>query len=88
MAAAGASFLLFAVGAIIPVFPFLFAGGLVGVTASLAASGVGLFSLGAATTLLTGRSALFAGTRSLAIGLAAAAVTFGVGKLLGISLAG
>ena len=88
MAAAGASFLLFALGAIIPVFPFIFAGGLVGVAASLAASGIGLFLLGAATTLLTGRSALFAGTRSLAIGLAAAAVTFGVGKLLGISLSG
>jgi len=39
-------------------------------------------------TLFTGRGALFSGARQLLIGLAAAALTFGLGKLLGPALAG
>lgn len=86
MAAMGASFALFAVGAILPVLPFFFAGGWMGIAASLALSGLGLFGLGAATTLVTGRAVAIAGTRSLGIGLAAAAVTFGIGRLLGAAV--
>ncbi|MCA9849615.1 MAG: VIT1/CCC1 transporter family protein, partial [Dehalococcoidia bacterium] len=55
-AAALASFFLFAIGAIIPVFPFFFGSGLAFVVVGAAASGVGLFLLGAAITLLTGRN--------------------------------
>ena len=39
------------------------------------------------TSLFTGRSVIFSGLRQLAIGLAAAAVTFGLGRLLGVSIA-
>ena len=46
----------------------------------------GLFAIGAAITLLTGRSALFSGTRQLLLGLLAAAVTFGIGRLIGVSV--
>ena len=56
--AAITSFLLFAIGAIIPVSPFLFTSGTQAVMFSLAFSAVGLFFLGAAITILTGRSAL------------------------------
>ncbi len=85
-AAAGASFLLFALGAILPVAPFFVVGGWAGIVSSVVLSGVGLFGLGAATTLVTGRSVGRSGARSLGIGLTAAAVTFGIGKALGISI--
>ncbi len=86
--AAITSFLLFAVGAIIPVFPYIFLTGLPGIIASAAASAVGLFLIGAAITLMTGRSALFSGFRQVLFGLAAAGVTFGIGRLIGINVAG
>jgi VIT1/CCC1 family predicted Fe2+/Mn2+ transporter len=86
--AAGTSFVLFAIGAIIPVAPYFFLSGITGVGVSLALSAVGLFVLGAAITLMTGRSVLFSGTRQVIFGLIAAAVTFGVGRLIGVSLGG
>jgi vacuolar iron transporter family protein len=86
--AAITSFLLFAVGAIVPVFAFFFLTGLTAVTASIALSTIGLFLIGAAITLLTGRSVLYSGTRQVIFGLGAAAITFGIGKLLGVGLAG
>jgi VIT1/CCC1 family predicted Fe2+/Mn2+ transporter len=81
--AAGASFLLFALGAVIPLLPFLFLRGLAGVIASAVSSAAGLFTIGAAITLMTGRSALWSGLRQVFIGLAAAAVTFLLGHLVG-----
>ncbi len=63
-------------------------GGGAAVLASLAVSSVGLFAIGAAITLLTGRSVLSSGMRQLLFGLCAAALTYGVGRLLGVSLAG
>jgi VIT1/CCC1 family predicted Fe2+/Mn2+ transporter len=86
--AAGTSFLLFAGGAIIPVAPFFALSGMAVVAASLAASAAAMFAIGAGTTLFTGRGVLVSGSRQLAIGIAAAAVTFGIGKLIGVSLAG
>lgn len=85
--AAFTSFILFAVGAIFPIFPFFFWSGSTAIYLSLAISGVGLFIIGAAITLMTGRSVLFSGTRQVLVGLIAAALTFGVGKLIGVSLA-
>ena len=86
--AAGASFVLFALGAVFPVAPFFFLNGVAGVLASLALSAAAMFAIGAGTTLFTGRGALFSGARQLAIGLAAAGVTFGLGRLIGVSVAG
>ncbi|MDD2922601.1 MAG: VIT1/CCC1 family protein [Anaerolineales bacterium] len=85
--AAFTSFFLFAVGAIFPIFPFLLWTGSTAIYLSLAISGVGLFIIGAAITLMTGRSILFSGTRQVVVGLIAAALTFGIGKLIGVSLA-
>jgi VIT1/CCC1 family predicted Fe2+/Mn2+ transporter len=84
--AAVTSFILCAVGAIIPVLPFLVLSGRPAVIGSLAASGVGLFGIGAAITILTGRSIWTSGMRQVGIGLGAAAITFLIGRLIGVSL--
>ncbi len=86
--AAAGSFVAFAIGAIIPVVPFLFGGGTALTAASLGLSLVALFAVGAAVSLLTGRSLVFSGVRQLGIGLAAAAVTFLIGSLIGVTVAG
>ncbi len=86
--AAGASFALFAVGAIVPVVPFFFLGHMDAVMVSLVASAIALFVIGAGITRLTGRSILFAGTRQLLFGLGAAALTYGIGRLIGVSVSG
>ncbi len=86
--AAGTSFALFALGAIIPVAPYFFMEGMAAVVVSVVLSALGLFAIGALITLLTGRSVLYSGLRQMILGLLAAAVTFGIGKLIGESLAG
>ncbi len=86
--AALTSVVLFAVGAVVPVLPFLFLGGRPAVIASAAASAVGLFAIGAAITLFTGKPVLFAGLRQTFFGLAAAAATYAVGRLVGVTLLG
>ena len=86
--AATASFILFAIGAIIPLYPFIFLDGKSAIMLSLGSSIIGLFGIGAAITLLTGKSVLFSGFRQVAFGLVAAAVTYGIGTLIGVSLAG
>ena len=86
--AAVTSFFLFAVGAIVPVAPFAFLSGTAAVIVSLAGSAIALFLIGASITLMTGRSVLFSGTRQVLFGLAAAALTFGIGRLVGVTIAG
>jgi VIT1/CCC1 family predicted Fe2+/Mn2+ transporter len=84
--AALTSFFLFAIGAIIPVIPFFFTSGPKAIYISLSFAVVGLFMIGSATSLFTGRSIWFSGARQILFGLAAAAVTFGVGKWIGVSM--
>src|SRR5690606_14427328 len=86
--AAGASFVLFATGAIFPVAPYFFLEGVPALFASLAASGIALVLIGAGTSLFTGRGALFSAMRQLVIGFAAAGITYGIGHFVGVSLAG
>lgn len=88
MEAALSSFFLFAIGAIIPVLPFMFTTGIKAIILSTVASAFGLFLIGAAITLFTGRNVWFSGFRQVFFGLAAAAVTFGIGKLIGVTIAG
>jgi vacuolar iron transporter family protein len=85
--AAITSFFLFAFGAIVPVSPFFFAVGQTAVMLSVIFSTLALFILGAAITLFTGRGALMSGVRQVIFGLAAAALVYGVGRLVGVSLA-
>jgi VIT1/CCC1 family predicted Fe2+/Mn2+ transporter len=86
--AAVTSFLLFAVGAIIPVIPFLFLQNTVAILTSALFSAAGLFLLGAAITLFTGKPAVSSGLRQVLFGLIAAGVAFGIGRLIGVSIAG
>ncbi|MBS4064807.1 MAG: VIT1/CCC1 transporter family protein [Chitinophagaceae bacterium] len=86
--AAIASFVLFAIGAVIPVIPFMITAGLPAVIWSVSLSAAGLFLIGSAITLFTGRSIWFSGFRQVIFGLAAAAVTFGIGKLIGVNISG
>lgn len=86
--AAGTSMLLFAIGAILPVLPWFFVGGWTAIVASAIAAGAGLFLAGAATSLFTGRNFAFSGGRMLVIGMTGAAITFGVGRLIGVQTGG
>lgn len=88
--AAIGSFLAFAAGAVVPVVPFVFApagetisAGYVVVSAAL--SGLALFGVGASLSLFTGRSALMSGLRQVGLGAVAAALTFGIGRAIGVS---
>lgn len=85
--AALTSFFLFALGAIIPVIPYMFLTGMTAVIVSISFSVVGLFILGAIITVFTGKPLVFSGFRMVIFGLIAAAVTFGIGRLIGASLA-
>jgi vacuolar iron transporter family protein len=81
--AAGSSFASFALGALLPVLPYL-----VGSTSILPAvvlTLAGLFLCGAFVTRLTPRPWWYGGLRQTLVGAVAAAVTFGVGSLVGAS---
>lgn len=86
--AAITSFVLFSAGAIIPVLPYFFVEGTTAVIASVTLSVIGLFAIGAAITVITGRSAVMSGLRQVLFGVVAAAITFGVGRLFGATLGG
>jgi VIT1/CCC1 family predicted Fe2+/Mn2+ transporter len=86
--AALTSFGLFAVGAIVPLLPFVFLSGLRVVITSGVASAIGLFVIGAGITLMTGRNIWFSGMRQVLFGLLAALVTYTIGSLVGVSLGG
>ena len=84
--AAGTSFCLFALGASVPILPFLVLGGTQAVIASILVSAVALMAVGAAITIVTGAGAIRSGARQVALGLLAAAVTFGLGSLVGAAV--
>lgn len=79
--AASSSFVAFAIGALIPVLPFLL--GAKSAVAAVVLTALGLFVTGALVAKLTTRPAWYGGLRQLLLGAAAAAVTFGVGHLFG-----
>ena len=83
--AATGSFVAFALGAAVPVLPYLLASGSGAFVASIVLSLLALFMVGAAVSLLTGRGFLFSGARQVLIGAAAATVTFAVGSLIGVA---
>jgi vacuolar iron transporter family protein len=85
--AAFTSFFLFAFGAVFPILPYFFWSGTMAIVLSLLVSALGLFIIGAAITLMTGRRVWFSGARQVLVGIAAAALTYGIGKLIGISVA-
>jgi vacuolar iron transporter family protein len=84
--AAVTSFALFSCGAIVPIVPFLWLSEQHAVAASIGASALALGTIGALTSLFNGRSAVFSAARQVVFGCLAAAITYGVGRLLGVSL--
>jgi VIT1/CCC1 family predicted Fe2+/Mn2+ transporter len=87
LGAAGSSFAFFASGALVPVLPFLV--GLTGTVAVVVAAvlvGLALMATGATVGVLSGGPPLRRALRQLAIGLGAAAITYGLGALFGAVL--
>lgn len=85
--AAISSFAAFAVGAMLPLAPFLLGGGPLALPIAVGVTGAALFAVGAALSLFSGRNALFGGLRMLLIGALAGGATFGIGQLLGVGVA-
>jgi VIT1/CCC1 family predicted Fe2+/Mn2+ transporter len=83
--AAVMSFLSFSVGAILPLFPWFFITGSGAVIASVIIGAIAALALGAAIGFMSGRRVLSTALRQLAVAAIAAAVTYGVGSLLGVS---
>jgi VIT1/CCC1 family predicted Fe2+/Mn2+ transporter len=84
--AAGTSFALFAVGAVFPIVPFVWLGESAAIAVSVAASACALGAIGALTSLFNGRGAAFSAARQIVFGCVAAAVTYSIGGVLGVSL--
>ncbi|MEU7876724.1 VIT1/CCC1 transporter family protein [Microbispora bryophytorum] len=79
--AAVSSFLSFSLGALVPLLPYLL--GVRGLWISAAVSMVALFAAGAVVSRVTARSWWFSGLRQLLVGAVAAALTWGLGSLIG-----
>ena len=82
--AAASSFVMFAVGAIIPLIPYLL--GFESLWAGLACGGVGLLIAGAVAARFTRKSVLLGGGRQLLFGGLAIAATYVVGHLIGVAV--
>jgi vacuolar iron transporter family protein len=85
LGAASGSFVSFAIGAAVPVVPYLLSSGEVAFVVSIALSLAALFAVGAGVSLLTGRGLVFSGMRQVVIGSAAAGVTYVVGRAIGVA---
>jgi VIT1/CCC1 family predicted Fe2+/Mn2+ transporter len=79
--AAGSSFVAFALGAVLPLLPYLL--GASNLWPAVVLAGVGLFLAGALVSRFTARKWWYAGTRQLLLGAAAAALTYGIGSAIG-----
>lgn len=86
--AAGSSFLAFVVGAAVPVLPYIFSAGLSASVGSALLSFCALFGVGAIISIFTARGPWTSGLRMLGIGVVASAITYAVGWLFGVSVAG
>lgn len=84
--AASSSFFAFAIGALIPVAPFMVSSGNGALVAAAVGSGLMLTLVGLSISLLTGRSPIVSALRMLVVGSAAAGLTYVVGSLVGAQL--
>ena len=81
--AAAASFVTFAVGAFIPLAPWLFTSGTLALLLSIVLGGLGALAVGAVLARFTERNAVVSALRQLGVTAVAAAVTYGVGRAVG-----
>jgi VIT1/CCC1 family predicted Fe2+/Mn2+ transporter len=84
--AAFSSFLAFAIGAVVPVIPYFLAQGQTAFIASAIVCGTSLFVIGALISIFTGRNMAYSGLRMIGIGAVTSAITFLVGRLLGVAV--
>ncbi len=84
--AAKVSFMLYALGAAVPLVPFSLLSLASGIIASISVSVAALFTLGVATSFFNGRSPIFSGLRQVCFGAAAAGITYGVGRIFGAAI--
>jgi VIT1/CCC1 family predicted Fe2+/Mn2+ transporter len=83
--AALSSFATFALGALVPLIPWLVTQGISAELASVVAAAVAAVAVGAALAAFTRRPWWWSALRQLGISAAAAAVTFGIGTVVGVS---
>jgi vacuolar iron transporter family protein len=86
LAAAGSSFLMFTVGALIPLIPLFLGAGRFAPLAAAIVSGVVLAAVGAFIGVLSGTSAVRSATRMVGLAAAAAAITWGIGHAVGAAV--
>lgn len=86
--AAISSFITFSIGALIPLVPFLLIQGPAAIVVACVLSLGTLFAIGGFMTMFTGKHFWLQGLKMMAIGGAAAAVTYLVGTLLGVNVTG
>jgi vacuolar iron transporter family protein len=86
--AAGSATVATAVGAAVPVIPYLFMGGISALVVSFVISTLAHFGVGAAKVVVTGRSWWKSGLEMMMIGLGEAAITYGIGLLISPLLGG
>jgi VIT1/CCC1 family predicted Fe2+/Mn2+ transporter len=84
--AAASSFATFAVGALLPLIPWLITRGTAAIVASIIVGGVAALAIGAAVALFTRRSWWWTALRQLAMLAVAAGVSYGVGAGIGGSI--
>jgi VIT1/CCC1 family predicted Fe2+/Mn2+ transporter len=86
--AAISSFVAFVAGAIVPIAPYFFGNGNMTLGLSAGLSAAALIAVGGTLAALTSRSAAWGALRMLLAGSAAALVTYGIGRLVGVSIGG
>jgi vacuolar iron transporter family protein len=83
--AAALSFVTFALGALLPLIPWLLTSGTAAILGSVVVGGVAALAVGALLGAFTGRSKIRSAGRQLLLTAVAAAVTYGIGRAVGIS---
>jgi len=83
--AAASSFVMFALGALLPLLPWLFTSGSTAILVSVVVGATASLLVGGTLGLFTGRSPLRSALRQLALATLAAGVTYGIGRLVGVS---
>lgn len=86
LVAGSTSFGLFAAGALFPILPFFFVSGTPAIVLAVVSSALALGAVGVMTSIFTGRGVVFSALRQMAIGGAAAAVTYATGVLLALAI--
>ncbi|MDN5274662.1 MAG: hypothetical protein JWP06_563 [Candidatus Saccharibacteria bacterium] len=84
--AAGSSFLLFTLGALAPLMPWFFTGGVLAITLSIVFTGLGSLIVGGYISASSGKPIAYGALRQLGIVILASVVTYGVGYLFGASV--